>query len=162
MDYICFLITRTGRQSDAGHMYPNQPLYRREDTGEEFPYLNCRGDSRAIGAMYYCDWLDEYGHKGPSDKPHDRSWVTPGLPRAYQPTDGKYLAVVTPGGTWIIDSRCSNCTLPNDNEHHCWVRHGTPPNVTVDKAGKTCQAGAGSIQCGKYHGFLRGGRLVEA
>jgi hypothetical protein len=61
----------------------------------------------------------------------------------------------------MIDSRASNCTLPNDREHKCWIRHGTPPDLTVDKNGKTCAAGAGSIQLGNYHGFLRNGHLEE-
>jgi len=74
--------------------------------------------------------------------------------------DGRSLIVKTPGGMWNIDSRASNCTLPDDNEHRCWIRHGEPPNVTVDKNGNTCQAGAGSIQCGDYHGFLQNGVLT--
>lgn len=80
----------------------------------------------------------------------------------YRPgPDGRTLFVVTPGGVWNVDERASNCTLPNDNEHYCWVRHGIPPMVTVDKVGKTCAAGAGSIMMGKYHGFLRNGKLTN-
>lgn len=72
--------------------------------------------------------------------------------------DGRSLMVKCPNGAqWAIDGRASNCTLPDDHEHRCWVRHGEPPNVTVGKDGLTCQAGAGSIQAGDYHGFLRGG-----
>jgi hypothetical protein len=41
------------------------------------------------------------------------------------------------------------------------VRHGTPPDVTVDKNGLTCNAGGGSIQVPGWHGFLRNGELVE-
>lgn len=41
----------------------------------------------------------------------------------------------------------------------CWVRHGEPPIVTVNKDGLTCAAGAGSIGIGGgeryYHGFLQ-------
>jgi len=75
--------------------------------------------------------------------------------------DGRHLHVVLPNGaTWNIDGRASNCTLPNDTEHRCWVRHGEPPNITVDKAGHTCAAGAGSILSGDYHGFLRNGWLT--
>lgn len=77
--------------------------------------------------------------------------------------DGECWSVITPGGMWIIDSRCSNCTKPNDNIHKCWCRKGVAPNFTVDKNGPhTCSAGAGSIQIGKYHGFLRNGFLVDA
>jgi len=57
----------------------------------------------------------------------------------------------------MIDSRASNCTLPDDNVHKCWVRHGEAPNFTVDKNGATCAAGAGSIQTSNWHGFLRNG-----
>jgi hypothetical protein len=70
------------------------------------------------------------------------------------------LCVRTPGGDWIIDSRANNCTLPNERTHRCWIRHGVPPQITVDKAGFTCNAGAGSIQCGSYHGFLQNGYLA--
>lgn len=89
----------------------------------------------------------------------------PTLP-ARQPSytfrNGKALWVQTPGGSWCIDSRASNCGSPYDYEHRCWVRHGDVPVITVDKIGRTCSAGAGSILCGKYHGFLRNGRLVVA
>lgn len=74
--------------------------------------------------------------------------------------DGPCLTVMTPGGVWRIDSRASNCGSPYDYEHRCWVRHGEPPAVTVDKEGVTCVAGAGSIQCGDFHGFLRDGALT--
>ena len=73
-----------------------------------------------------------------------------------------HLIVETPGGIWDIDDRCSNCTLPNDTLHRCWVRHGEPPNITVDKKGLTCAAGAGSIAQKTWHGFLRNGYLVKA
>ena len=72
--------------------------------------------------------------------------------------DGLALMVICPGGGfWFIDGRASNCTKPDDNEHRCWVRHGEPPNITVDKEGNTCNAGAGSIGVQGYHGFLRNG-----
>lgn len=63
-------------------------------------------------------------------------------------------------GHWFIDGRASNCTLPNDAEHRCWVRHGTVGEALhVDKNGKTCAAGAGSIQYAAWHGFLHHGVL---
>ena len=50
--------------------------------------------------------------------------------------------------------------MPNDNEHRCWVRHGGFGQiVTVDKNGKTCEAGGGSIATPKFHGFLTNGEL---
>ena len=90
------------------------------------------------GAMYFADW---YQRKGP---------------------DGHHLIVITPGGPWHVDGRASNCTRPTDYVHYCWVRHGEPPNITVDKNGDTCGCGC-SIGQGPgfrdYHGFLRNGRL---
>lgn len=84
------------------------------------------------------------------------AWWLPGP--WWKGADGRSLMVKLPNGhEWCIDSRASNCTMPKDTEHKCWVRHGEPPNITVDKNGKTCAAGAGSIQSGDYHGFLRGG-----
>lgn len=95
-----------------------------------------------VGAMWYSPWLGQ-------DAPDECG------------TDGKALVVKTLGGDWHIDGVCSNCTKPNNKEHRCWVRHGVPPNITVDKNGNTCSAGAGSISIGKYHGFLRNGFLTE-
>ena len=94
-----------------------------------------------VGSMWYSSWH--------SDTPE---WCG---------TDGKSLTIKTPGGIWHIDSRASNCTMKDDKIHKCWVRHGTPPDITVDKNGLTCAAGAGSIRCGDYHGFLRNGFLVD-
>lgn len=78
-------------------------------------------------------------------------------------SDGIHLMVRLPNRSdWCVDSRCSNCTMPDDKTHACWVRHGNPKTdpVTVDKNGHTCQAGAGSIIAGGWHGFLREGYLV--
>lgn len=78
----------------------------------------------------------------------------------YKGADGKCYVVKTPGGDWIIDSVASNCTMPDDKIHKCWVREGEAPNFTVGKTGYTCAAGAGSILINNYHGFLHGGELV--
>lgn len=81
--------------------------------------------------------------------------------------DRRVLVCKLPDGhDWVIDSRCRNCALPNDDKHWCWIREGRPEDGTlnVTKGGKkarTCQAGAGSIQTGSWHGFLRNGRLVQ-
>ena len=76
--------------------------------------------------------------------------------------DGAPLVVKLPDGDfWYIDSRADNCTMPDDTTHHCWIRHGVPPVITVDKQGKTCGAGGGSIQSSHYHGFLRNGWLED-
>lgn len=101
-------------------------------------------DERIPGMMWDASWMGENMH-GP---------------------DGRCLVVVCPDGhEWMIDGPASNCTMPNDrgpfgSAHRCWVRHGTPPLITVDKAGRTCGAGGGSIQAGSYHGFLRNGEFT--
>lgn len=112
----------------------HRQLYKRADTGEEVTV-----EEAPVGAMWNSWW---YG-----------KWA--------QGSDGMSLTVKTPGGEWVIDNRCSNCTLPDDNVHKCWVRHGEPPNITVDKNGVTCSAGGGSIAQPGYHGFLRAGYLEE-
>jgi hypothetical protein len=98
------------------------------------------------GCLFWADWFENDGrcHYG---------WTNCG---------GRHLMAVCPNGhQWDIDARASNCGLPDDTEHRCWVRHGEPPNVTVDKDGRTCVAGAGSIVAGDYHGFLHGGRFTD-
>lgn len=119
------------------------PIYRRVDTGEEFVW-----GSAAPGAM-----RDSWGRTGP-----DGIALQVRCPRA----DGSPSTIVD---DWNVDSRASNCTKRDDSEHYCWVRHGdphaTPPTVYVDKdAPNTCDAGAGSIQTHRWHGFLRDGKLV--
>jgi len=90
---------------------------------------------------------------------YDATWMHDH--KAFCGPDGRSIHVVCPDGhAWCIDSRCRNCTLPNDNEHKCWVRHGEPPVITVNKKGKTCSAGGGSIDTGTYHGFLQDGKFT--
>ncbi len=71
---------------------------------------------------------------------------------------GPHLTIICPDGhPWDVMSRASNCTKKDDRLHRCWVLHGDPSKgelVTVDKAGNTCSAGAGSIQTPGYHGML--------
>ena len=112
--------------------------WKRLDTGEIFESQ----DKLPPGAMWFAPWYKELGPE-------------------YNAPDGTSLLVITPGGAWMIDSRASNCTKPDDNIHKCWVRHGVAPEITVDKNGNTCNAGAGSILCGGYHGFLRNGYLEQ-
>lgn len=76
--------------------------------------------------------------------------------------DGRSIMVKCPDGEWAIDSQASNCTRP-DQPHQCWVRHGEPPDLTVDKNGNTCSAGGGSIWVHPpdgWHGFLTAGWLL--
>lgn len=123
------------REEDEWQVFGDR-WYRRDDNGL---FLVLR--KAPPGAMYDATWL--HGHK---------QWC--GL-------DGAAWNVVCPNGcTWHIDGQASNCTKPNDHEHKCWVRHGDAPGFTVDKNGTTCAAGAGSIICGDYHGFLQNGILT--
>jgi hypothetical protein len=101
-----------------------------------------------VGALYAAD----RSHcKGPN-----------GYPRAG--ADGLAIVCVGIDHHWYIEGRASNCTKPEDNDHRCWVRHGTVgEKLTVDKAGLTCGAGAGSFFMGpnnEWHGFLRNGKLT--
>lgn len=84
--------------------------------------------------------------------------------------DGKSIVCVTPitspaeegrKSWWYIDSRASNCDMKTDDAHRCWVRHGSVgERLHVDKKGLTCGAGAGSIQCAGWHGFLDNNKLT--
>jgi hypothetical protein len=101
-------------------------IYVNIETGEEKPL---REWEKIPGAIWNADWYTDFW-KGP---------------------DGKCLIVVLPNQkTWVIDSVASNCTLPDDKIHKCWVRHGEVPNITVDKNGLTCSAGGGSILVDNY------------
>ncbi len=128
-----------GYQFTSGDIYQvfTLHLFRREDNGQ----MTTIRESPP-GAMWLADWF-----------PQKFEWENGG--------DSPCLIVKTPGGDWNVDSRASNCTMKDDRKHRCWIRHGDPPKVTVDKNGFTCQAGAGSIQAGNWHGFLRNGELVN-
>jgi hypothetical protein len=146
----CFFVEDTGKRKkfinrdEKGRITSKgeRIVWRRTDTGELVQKL---GDLPA-GAMWFAPWCDEI-------------WI---------PQLEHVLVVKTPGGDWIVDSQASNCTMPSEKhpqqtDHHCWIIHGMVPEITVDKNGKTCNAGGGSIATanGKYHGFLRNGFLVE-
>ncbi|UWZ84662.1 hypothetical protein [Occallatibacter riparius] len=124
-------------------------MWERSDTGE----TKRRIDEFPAGAMWFADWYKSDERKDAAGRHlYDWDWDN-----QFEPP----LIVKTPGGDWNIDSRCSNCTMPADKTHRCWVRHGNVPEITVDKNGHTCAAGAGSILCGNYHGFLRNGYLTD-
>jgi hypothetical protein len=115
-----------------------EPLYRRADTGEAMTLSQA-----PAGAMWFAPWLD-----------------------AFQQPQGEHcLMVKTPGGDWCLDSQCSPCGFPDDHQqklHHCWLWHGTLPDITVSKeGGLTCLAGGGSVVLNGWHGFLRSGYLEE-
>jgi len=113
----------------------------RSDTGER----RTRCSDWGVGAMWFAVWY----------------WRPVEWDNEVEP----HLIVRCPSGDgsrdWDIDSRASNCTLRDDRLHRCWVRHGAPPDVHVDKDGLTCSAGAGSIALPGWHGFLTHGYLQE-
>lgn len=99
------------------------------------------------GDLYWADWFgcDQRGGRC------IHGWTN---------CDGLHLLAVLPSGeVFDLDGRASNCTKPEDTLHRCWVRHGDPPRVTVDKSGLTCGAGGGSIASPGYHGFLVDGEF---
>lgn len=111
-------------------------VYERTDTKERFTFRKA-----PVGSMYYATWYED-------------------IPDRCGP-DGKALIVICPGNhAWHVDGKANNCTNPEDKVHRCWVRHGIPPQVSVDKNGLTCNAGAGSISVPGWHGWLRNGVLT--
>lgn len=138
---VCDLCDYTFTPGDEWQRYVSQ-LYTRSDGGE----LVTLRDAPA-GAMWIADWYRCAGGTC------GYGWTN---------CDGNHLIVRLPGGhDWDVNGRASNCDRKDDNLHRCWVSHGTPPAVNVDKAGHTCGAGAGSIAVSGYHGFLRHGVLEE-
>ncbi len=131
MNIKLFLIEPLDEQDDDGHW-----IWHRPDTGERFKKYHW-----PVGACWRVTWYEDF-----------KPWTG---------SDGKSYACMTPGGEWFIDGRASNCTLPDDDVHKCWCRHGEAPNFTVNKIGNTCAAGAGSILIGNYHGFLINGELTD-
>jgi len=132
-------------EADDEYQLFKRHLFKRQDTGELFTLADA-----PPGACWDASWMISDWNR---DKRGSGYHVGP---------DGRCLVVKTPDGhDWMVDARCSNCTLPDDDEHFCWVRHGRPEDGTlhVDKNGKTCSAGAGSIATGKWHGFLHNGYL---
>jgi hypothetical protein len=146
MDIKCFLLVPTGKErerkvkfDDGREFTAYDTIYKRRDTGEEMTLHDA-----PVGAIWENTWYE--------DDEALKCWCGP---------DGKSFTVRTPGGDWHIDGRASNCDKPNDHVHKCWCRHGEAPNLTVNKIGNTCNAGAGSILQGNYHGFLANGKLTD-
>ena len=157
MNIKCFIILPLNIKDDDGHY-----VWYRPDTGEQFKKYKW-----PVGAIWRAEWYEDF-----------KPWTG---------EDGMSWCVMTPGGEWFIDGQASNCGSlckvcgikyrdhykkhgDSINDHHweestpghkCWCRHGVAPNFTVNKIGITCDAGAGSIQIGNYHGFLINGELTQ-
>jgi len=91
-------------------------LYRRRETGQFMKLAEA-----PPGAMWFAPWL--------GDIPQ---WC--GL-------DGHALFVRLPDGhDWHVDGRAANCTMPEDNVHKCWCRHGDPREQNLAfSATATCE-----------------------
>jgi hypothetical protein len=115
-------------------------LYVRTASSETFTLADA-----PPGAIYRAPWMED----------------TP----AWTGVDGHCLVVVLPNGNpWMIDGPANNCTNLEDflsGGHKCWIRHNAAPVLTVDKNGRTCAAGAGSIKSGNCHCFLIGGEFFN-
>lgn len=150
---------------DATHPTQSIPMTEDEYWGSvsafEQPYrcAACHGSMHAHwwGPAFEVDGQILYGQDLPPGSMYWASWHA----CSWDNCDGQHLHVVLPNGDhWDVDGRASNCTMRDDRTHRCWIRHGEPPLITVDKNGHTCSAGAGSILSGDYHGFLRNGVLT--
>lgn len=141
-------------QPDDKRQVFNQHLYSGAPDGKFYTLRDA-----PIGAMWDAEWYRSRGGGGMFTGP-----------------DGLCLVVKTPGGDWMVDAEATNCTMTQYEQvdkntrrwkgrtHYCWPRKGDPRTGMVDvrkEHGRTCGAGAGSIQLGKYHGFLSNGFLQE-
>lgn len=87
-----------------------------------------------VGAMYDAWW---------------RAWTrTP-----HAPADGICLQVVTPDGSWFVDGPAGN----GDGWRRTGDPRAIPPTVTANPSIQI-----GGVGCGRYHGWLRNGQLVDA
>lgn len=141
MSLKCFMLDPINE--DANGVSDGERMYKRRDTGE---ILASRVAHNIPGAMWLATWYLIEGSNPPRYMFDWENQTTPPL-----------IVCCPGGGHWDIDSRASNCGMKTDKTHRCWIRHGEPPEITVDKNGHTCNAGGGSIQCENYHGFLRNG-----
>lgn len=135
-----------------------EAIYRRTDTGADTTLRDAEP-----GAMWNAWWMGR--HFGGEDErsivvklPNGNDWQIDGIASN---CDAPCLDCGQPMSAHLGQSPTIACRKLNPRPHKCWVRHGEPPNLTVDKNGNTCGAGAGSILSGSYHGFLRNGEFTE-
>lgn len=134
-----FFLNESHRAGEHSPQY--QVFYRR--------LYNTASGKPEPGDVYWAPWYHD------EDKQYRCQWDNCDDPR------GHLIVILPNGAEWDVDSRASNCDMREDRTHRCWVRHGEPPNLHVDKSGHTCNAGAGSILNGNYHGFLHNGELTN-
>lgn len=126
----------------------------------------CGCEMDAAAPEIHRSYGPERVYDSPSGKPEVNDMFTVPCPGAapscfdWDNCIGQHLHVICPDGCdWDIDSRAGNCSMPNERAHRCWVRTGAPPDITVGKAGFTCEAGGGSIQTSRYHGMFQNGEF---
>lgn len=153
---------------DASKRYFPQRLFKTSD-GQHYTLREA-----PVGAMWSVDYYD---HNGPDGQclvvriPKHHDWMVDSRASNCD-SPCKYCRVP------YHSHKTETCSNPGDGEHHwtkgayadskpehrCWVRHGDAKNgvVHVDKAGVTCNAGAGSIiSPDGWHGFLHNGHLTS-
>lgn len=153
--------TPSGRPEPGDLFYVTDELHAAHEVRQGGPHAphshgcpDCTGGRVDPGPVACRDMM---WHTAEGDEPrvHTYGWHN---------CDGRHLVAILPNGIpWDIDSRASNCTMPEDRLHRCWPRTGRPElgeAVHVSKDGYTCDAGAGSISTGDYHGFLHAGRFT--
>ncbi len=139
----------------------------------------------ATTAPLYGEHLEQWRPLQPGDL-FTADYYTPQL-WGFEGNEIMWVLVLPNGDHWVLGSRASNCGSPckvcgvryrdhegtnhkkkaadghhyedRDPTHRCWVISGEPPMFTSNKQGRTCDAGAGSIQMGDFHGFLTNGDI---
>lgn len=147
-------------------------VYRGDLDGEERAGLHGLPGSRfglRPGDAYWSPWL----HSGTAPDGEAEEDLRGGVPT--QPASARcpsgwsncadargHLHLVLPDGKHFdTASRAANCSRPKDRRHRCWTVSGTPEggDLTLGKGGDTCKAGAGSVDTGTWHGFVRDGTM---
>ena len=104
-------------------------------------------------------WRDKAGNVLENLAPGSMYWMHRKITCVAHQVPCSHLMVVAPGGAmWDIDSIGCGRMYP----HNCWIRHGEPPQVTVDKDGSnTCDSGRGSFTGRASHVFLWDGEFID-
>ena len=106
----------------------------RRSTGESQPFPTFFGP----GAMWNAPWMRD---------------TDPAKSLCKEYPDGLTLVVMTPGGDWLVDGPSYDGT----QHHSCpWTRTGDPMQP------ETLDVSPSIDIRGSYHGWLRGGQLVDA
>lgn len=144
-------------------------LYKRSDGGEPVTLRDA-----PVGSMWFATWFrgsPEY--TGPDGEtltvrlPGGHDWIVDSRAsncdspcalcgKPYHAHLHGQCRELEPGETFDRERHYYRDARP----HRCWVRHGVPPDIHVDKNGVTCGAGGGSIAYPGFHGFLHNGYIT--